>query len=292
MSGARFGVIGLGTMGRNLAFNIESRGVPVAVWNLETEWVDEFLRDHPGEAFTGTKSLEELVAALERPRRILMMIPAGKPVDQTIEKHQAGARAGRHPHRRRQLLVRGHAPARGRAAAARASITSAAACRAARKARATARRSCRAARESVGRAQGRARGDRGAGPRPGPCVTHVGPDGAGHFVKMVHNGIEYGDMQLIAEAWDVLRRGLGMSAAETADVFDDVEPRPLESFLVELTAKVCRVDDPETGSRWSMWSSTRPARRAPASGRRRSRWISASRCRRSPRRSTRACCRA
>ena len=86
MSGARFGVIGLGTMGRNLALNIESRGVPVAVWNLETEWVDAFLRDHPGQAFTGTKSFEELAKALEKPRRILMMIPAGKPVDQTIEK--------------------------------------------------------------------------------------------------------------------------------------------------------------------------------------------------------------
>jgi 6-phosphogluconate dehydrogenase len=81
----------------------------------------------------------------------------------------------------------------------------------------------------------------------GPCVTHVGADGAGHFVKMVHNGIEYGDMQLIAEAWDVLRRGLGMSAPETADVFTKWNEGPLGSFLVELTAQVCRVTDPETG---------------------------------------------
>ena len=86
MTAARFGVIGLGTMGRNLALNIESRGVPVAVWNLEPEWVDDFLRDHAGHAFVGTKTLESLVAALERPRRILMMIPAGKPVDQTIDR--------------------------------------------------------------------------------------------------------------------------------------------------------------------------------------------------------------
>jgi 6-phosphogluconate dehydrogenase len=75
----------------------------------------------------------------------------------------------------------------------------------------------------------------------------VGPDGAGHFVKMVHNGIEYADMQLIAEAWDVMRRGLGMSAAETADVWADWNRGPLESFLVELSAQVCRVVDPETG---------------------------------------------
>jgi 6-phosphogluconate dehydrogenase len=80
----------------------------------------------------------------------------------------------------------------------------------------------------------------------GPCVTHVGPDGAGHFVKMVHNGIEYGDMQLIAECWDVMRRGLGMTAPETADVFEEWNRGPLESFLIELTAKVCRTVDPET----------------------------------------------
>jgi 6-phosphogluconate dehydrogenase len=80
----------------------------------------------------------------------------------------------------------------------------------------------------------------------GPCVTHVGTDGAGHFVKMVHNGIEYGDMQLIAEAWDVMRRGLGLSATETADIFDEWNRGRLESFLVELTGRVCRVTDPET----------------------------------------------
>jgi 6-phosphogluconate dehydrogenase len=78
-------------------------------------------------------------------------------------------------------------------------------------------------------------------------VTHVGPDGAGHFVKMVHNGIEYGDMQLIAEAYDVLHRGLGLATPEAAEVFEEWNRGPLESFLVELTAHVCRVIDPETG---------------------------------------------
>ncbi|HET7619460.1 MAG TPA: NADP-dependent phosphogluconate dehydrogenase, partial [Vicinamibacterales bacterium] len=80
----------------------------------------------------------------------------------------------------------------------------------------------------------------------GPCVTHVGPDGAGHFVKMVHNGIEYGDMQLIAETYDVLHRGLGLPTPETADVFERWNEGPLESFLMELTASVCRVIDPAT----------------------------------------------
>src|SRR6266498_4137676 len=83
---AQFGMIGLAVMGRNLALNIEEHGFPVAVWNLETEWVDTFLRDHAGAAFTGTKTLPDLVAALDRPRRIMMLIPAGAPVDQMIEK--------------------------------------------------------------------------------------------------------------------------------------------------------------------------------------------------------------
>jgi 6-phosphogluconate dehydrogenase len=247
MSAARFGVIGLGTMGRSLALNIESRGVPVAVWNLEPEWVDDFLRDHPGHAFVGTRSFEELAAALERPRRILMMIPAGKPVDQTIEKIRPVLEPG-------DILIDGgnswFEDTRRREAALRESGIHFVGC-------------------------GVSGGEEGARIGPsimpggsaeaweaikevleaiaartdaGPCVTHVGSDGAGHFVKMVHNGIEYADMQLIAEAWDVQRRGLGLTAADTADVFEEWNRGRLESFLVELTARVCRVMDPETGA--------------------------------------------
>ncbi len=247
MSTAQFGIIGLGTMGRNLALNIESRGVRVAVWNLETAWIGEFLAAHPGAAFEGTPTFEAFTAALERPRRIMMMIPAGKPVDATIEKL-------------RPLLDRGDVvidggnswfedTARREAALAAAGI------------------------HFVG--CGVSGGEEGArfgpslmpgGPdaawplikdvleaiaarsEAGPCVTHVGPGGSGHFVKMVHNGIEYADMQLIAEAWDVLRRGLGMSAPETAEVFQAWNAGPLESFLIDLTATVCRTLDPDTGT--------------------------------------------
>src|SRR4029453_10040525 len=88
MSGSNFGVIGLGTMGRNLALNIESRGYRVAVWNLETDWIGEFIGKNPGAKFEGTATFEEFTRALSRPRRIMMMIPAGKPVDATIEKLQ------------------------------------------------------------------------------------------------------------------------------------------------------------------------------------------------------------
>jgi len=246
MSGSQFGIIGLGTMGRNLALNIESRGVRVAVWNLESQWVADFLRDHPGN-FEGTTTFEAFVAALDRPRRIMMMIPAGKPVDATIDKLTP-------------LLDRGDIVIDGgnswfedterREAALRAKGMHFVGC-------------------------GVSGGEEGArfgpslmpgGPaeawpaisnvleaiaartEAGPCVTHVGPGGSGHFVKMVHNGIEYGDMQLIAESWDVMRRGLGMSAPETADVFEDWNKGSLESFLTELTAQVCRVMDKETGA--------------------------------------------
>ncbi len=245
MSRSTFGIVGLGTMGRNLALNIEEHGFPVAVWNLETEWTDAFLRDHAAAKFTGAKTLDALVAELERPRRIMMMIPAGAPVDQMIQKLAPLLDAG-------DILIDGgnsyFEDTRRREAALRDRGLHFVGC-------------------------GVSGGEEGAryGPsimpggsdeawartkdvleaiaaktEAGPCVTHVGPDGAGHFVKMVHNGIEYGDMQLIAEAYDVLRRGLGLITPEAAGVFDEWNRGPLESFLVELTAHVCRVIDART----------------------------------------------
>src|SRR5258708_4661829 len=246
MSRSTFGVIGLGTMGRNLALNIEEHGFPVAVWNLETDWTDTFLRDHPTAKFTGTPTLAALVTELERPRRIMMMIPAGAPVDEMIGKLAPLLEPG-------HILIDGgnsyFEDTRRREAALRERRLHFVGC-------------------------GVSGGEEGARHGPsimpggsdeswarikdvleaiaakteaGPCVTHVGPDGAGHFVKMVHNGIEYGDMQLIAEAYDVLHRGLGLTTPAAAAVFDEWNRGVLESFLVELTAHVCRVIDPETG---------------------------------------------
>ena len=246
MSTSAFGIVGLGTMGRNLALNVESRGFGVAVWNREQDWTDAFIAGHAGHRFTGTSSLEEFVAALQKPRRILMMIPAGKPVDGMIDRLQPLLDGG-------DILIDGgnswYQDTRRRESALRSQGIHFVGC-------------------------GISGGEEGARTGPslmpggspdmwsalreifeaiaarsasGPCVTHVGPDGAGHFVKMVHNGIEYADMQLIAEAWDVMRRGLGMTAAETADVWADWNRGPLESFLVELSAQVCRVSDPDTG---------------------------------------------
>ena len=95
MSGSNFGIVGLGTMGRNLALNIESRGYRVAVWNLETDWISDFISKHPGAKFEGTPTFEQFTAALSRPRRIMMMIPAGTPVDATIDKLKPLVERGR-----------------------------------------------------------------------------------------------------------------------------------------------------------------------------------------------------
>src|SRR5215204_4437015 len=246
MTSAHIGVVGLGTMGRNLALNIESRGFRVAVWNRETDWTSAFMQEHAGQQFVGRTDLGEFTRTLERPRRILMMIPAGKPVDEMVERLRPSLENG-------DVLIDGgnswFEDTRRREAALRASGLHFVGC-------------------------GISGGEEGArfGPsimpggsaeswtllrdmleaaaartEAGPCVTHVGPDGAGHFVKMVHNGIEYGDMQIIAETYDVLHRGLGMTTIETGDVFAEWNRGPLESFLVELTAHVCKVIDPATG---------------------------------------------
>ncbi|HEX8070690.1 MAG TPA: NADP-dependent phosphogluconate dehydrogenase [Pyrinomonadaceae bacterium] len=243
---AQFGMIGLGVMGENLALNVEEHGFPVAVWNLEGDWVDRFISFHgDGHRFTGTKTFEDFTRALQRPRRIMMMIKAGAPVDMTIEKLKPLLEPG-------DILIDGgnswFKDTQRREAALKAENLN-----------------------FVG--MGVSGGEEGARHGPslmpggskdawaalqpileaiaaktdsGPCVTHVGPDGAGHFVKMVHNGIEYGDMQLIAEAYDILRRALGMSADELAATFAAWNKGPLESFLIEITAQIFKAHDPDT----------------------------------------------
>jgi 6-phosphogluconate dehydrogenase len=244
---AQFGMIGLGVMGENLALNIEEHGFPVAVWNLEGEWVDRFVSKNAGKKITGTKTFADFTKALTRPRRIMMMIKAGSPVDQTIEKIMP-------------YLEQGDVVIDGGNSWFKDTQE--------RTKRLEAKRL-----HFVG--SGVSGGEEGArhGPslmpggsneswqaiRPvfeaiaaksdsGPCVTHVGPDGAGHFVKMVHNGIEYGDMQLIAEAYEMLRKGIGAKAEELASIFEQWNRGRLESFLIEITAHIFRVKDPESGA--------------------------------------------
>jgi 6-phosphogluconate dehydrogenase len=247
MAEANIGMAGLGVMGLNLSLNMERNGFAVAVWNREPEAVDKFVSgEGSGKRIVGTKSPEEFVRAIRRPRKIMMMVKAGPPIDWTIDQFKPFLEPG-------DILIDGgnswFEDTRRREAALSA-----------------------AGFHYVG--SGVSGGEEGAlwGPslmpggarnayeeiRPvweaiaaktedGACTTYVGPDGAGHFVKMVHNGIEYGDMQLIAEAYDILRTVLGMGAAELADTFSEWNEGLLDSYLIQITSEILRVKDKETG---------------------------------------------
>jgi 6-phosphogluconate dehydrogenase len=246
MSQMKIGLIGLGVMGENLALNIEEKGFPIAVFNRSTEKVDDFINKHHGKKVKGCRAPKELIEGLEKPRRIIMMVKAGKAVDDTIGQLSPYLDEG-------DILIDGgnefftETVRRGKALEDKKV-------------------------HYVG--MGVSGGEEGArhgpsmmpgGPKAayealapiltkiaaqvddGPCVDYMGPGGAGHYVKMVHNGIEYGDMQLIAECYDVLRTLGGMSVKELADTFDEWNKGDLQSFLIEITAKVLRKKDKETG---------------------------------------------
>ncbi|HUF90383.1 MAG TPA: NADP-dependent phosphogluconate dehydrogenase [Gemmatimonadota bacterium] len=243
---AAFGLIGLGTMGSNLALNLDDHGIRVAGWDLDPSRARAFVEGHPDRRFVAAESFEKLVRALERPRRILIMIPAGDPVDETLTKLvplldpgdvvMDGGNSRFDDTRRRaaELAARGlHFFGVGVSGGAEG------------------------ARHGPSLMPG---GPRDAYPliapaleaiaartETGPCVGWLGPDGTGHFVKMVHNGIEYADMQAIAEAHDLLRRGLGLESARIAEVMADWNRGPLDSYLLEITIDILEVEDPATG---------------------------------------------
>ena len=243
---AQFGVIGLGVMGENLALNVEEHGFRVAVWNLEPEWTDRFVQKNSAKQVVGTKTLADFVKSIARPRAMLMMIKAGDPVDMTLEKLAPLMEAGdividggnswfKDTQRREKALRQknlnffGMGVSGGEDGARHGpSLMPGGA--------PDAYEHMKAVLQSIA-----------AKTDSGPCVTYVGPDGAGHFVKMVHNGIEYGDMQLIAEAYDLLRKVLGLSAGEIADIFAKWNQGPLNSFLIEITSQVLSVRDPKDG---------------------------------------------
>ena len=244
MKKADIGIIGLAVMGENLAMNMESKGFTVAVYNRTTEKVDNFVTGRgAGKNFIGAHTPEELVASLEKPRRIFMMVKAGKAVDELIDSLIPLLEEG-------DILIDGgnsHFPD-------------------------TMRRTEYV--ESKGLlyiGTGVSGGEEGAlkGPSmmPGgspaawphvkpifqgicakvedgtPCCDWVGENGAGHFVKMVHNGIEYGDMQLICEAYQLMRDVLGMSADEMHEVFTKWNETELDSYLIEITRDILAYKD-------------------------------------------------
>jgi 6-phosphogluconate dehydrogenase len=243
----KVGVVGLGVMGANLARNIESRGLPVAGYDLDAAKTKAFL-DGParGKAVTGVDRPEALMEALERPRRILVMVPAGPPVDSVIAHLRPHLEEG-------DILIDG-----GNSFFADTD----------RRCDDLAAAGFRFMGTGVsGGEEGALRGPAimPGGPREGwealapvfraiaaraddgePCVDYMGPRGAGHYVKMVHNGIEYGDMQLIAEVYDVLHRGAGVSTPDLAAVFAAWNRSELRSYLIEITAAALGRVDEET----------------------------------------------
>ena len=244
---AQIGVTGLAVMGRNLARNLARHGYRVALHNRSVERTRSLIAEHGHEgAFVPSESTKEFVASLERPRAIIIMVKAGQPTDAVIEElvplldqgdividcgnaHYTDTRRREADLRARRLHFVGSGVSGGEEGALNGpSIMPGGS--------AESYRTLGPMFESIAaRVDGT------------PCCVHVGPDGAGHFVKMVHNGIEYADMQLIAEAYDLLRSGTGASPAELADTFRQWNEGDLESFLIEITADVLRYVDAVTG---------------------------------------------
>lgn len=246
MGKQQIGVIGLAVMGKNLALNIESKGFAVSVYNRSMEKTEELVKEAQGKNLVGTYSIEEFVNSLETPRKIIMMVKAGKPVDDTIEQLKPYISKG-------DILIDG----------GNSFFVD------------TIRRNNELEKEGyrfIG--TGVSGGEEGAlkGPAimPGgqedayklvepiltaisakvngePCCTYIGNDGAGHYVKMVHNGIEYGDMQLICEAYFLLKNILGLTAEELHKVFSEWNKGELDSYLIDITQDIFTKYDSNTG---------------------------------------------
>ncbi|SEL40555.1 NADP-dependent phosphogluconate dehydrogenase [Paenibacillus sp. OK003] len=246
MSKQQIGVIGLAVMGKNLALNIESKGFSVSVFNRSPEKTNDLLKEAEGKNLTGAFTIEEFVASLESPRKILIMVQAGKATDATIEQLLPYLDEG-------DIIIDG----------GNAYFPD------------TQRRSKDLEAKGfrfIG--AGVSGGEEGAlkGPAIMPggqesayqlvepiltaisakvgddaCSTYIGPDGAGHYVKMVHNGIEYGDMQLIGEAYHLLKSVLNVSVEELHAIFSEWNQGELDSYLIEITADIFSKYDPETG---------------------------------------------
>jgi 6-phosphogluconate dehydrogenase len=240
------GLIGLAVMGQNLVLNIESRGFQVSVYNRTVATANEFVLRHPGKQLLAAQSLAEFVASLAVPRRIMLMVQAGAPVDAVIEQLipllapgdiviDGGNSLYTDTERRDAWLTEkglrfvGAGVSGGEEGARKGPAIMPGG-------PASTWQDLRPIFESIA---ARVDGE--------PCVTHIGPGGAGHFVKMVHNGIEYGDMQLICEAYHLFTAA-GMTTAEIAAVFNRWNEGPLQSYLIQITGKALEQIDPDTGT--------------------------------------------
>jgi 6-phosphogluconate dehydrogenase len=247
MSTQQIGVIGLAVMGKNLALNIESRGYSVAVFNRSYEKTEKFLNNEAkGKNFVGSRTIEEFVNSLEKPRKILLMVKAGAATDATIESLKpflekedilidGGNTFFQDTIRRNKELIDlginfiGTGVSGGEEGALKGpSIMPGG--------KKEAYELVRPILEAI---SAKVNGD--------PCCTYIGPNGAGHYVKMVHNGIEYGDMQLICEAYFIMKNILSLNADELHEVFSEWNKGELDSYLIEITADIFTKKDDETG---------------------------------------------
>jgi 6-phosphogluconate dehydrogenase len=246
MAEHEIGVVGLATMGENLARNLAAHGARVAVYNRTRKRTDDFMAAHSEEGdFQPASSLEELARILRPPRAILLMVKAGSAVDEAIDSLSKvlepgdtiidGGNSLFHDTRRRAAAVEkaglgfiGAGVSGGEEGALRGPSIMPGGTRA----------SYERVAEMLTAISAKVDGT--------PCCTYIGPDGAGHFVKMVHNGIEYADIQLIAETYDFLRQATGMTPGELAAVFRDWNQGKLQSYLIEITANVLAKTDGST----------------------------------------------
>jgi len=245
-NGTDIGVLGLAVMGKNLAMNIESRGYHVSIYNRAKEKTDILLSETVGRNFVGTFTLEDFVASLAKPRKIILMIQAGKPVDIVIEQllplldqgdilidggnsyYQDTVRRNKYLEDKGIRYI-GTGVSGGEEGALKGPAIMPGGQEDA----------YRLVEEILVAISAKVDGE--------PCCTYIGPDGAGHYVKMVHNGIEYADMQLICEAYHILKTATGMSADELADVFKKWDGGELDSYLIEITWIVLQKKDDLTG---------------------------------------------
>jgi len=242
------GLIGLAVMGENLALNVERNGFPITVYNRSPEKTNTFMAERAqGKNVVAAYSLEEFVQSLERPRRILVMVKAGAPVDAVIEQLKPlleqddmiidGGNSLYEDTERRvkdlestglQFIGMGVSGGEEGALNGPSMMPG----------------GTKAAYEAIEPIVTKI----AAQVDDGPCVTYIGPGGSGHYVKMVHNGIEYGDMQLIAEAYDLLKNTLGLDHNQLQEVFAEWNTTDeLNSFLIEITANIFKKLDPDTG---------------------------------------------